>query len=69
VKSVIPVTALMHIRPDQSASAGCKDMPAQQFFILSQPTLAQNCPAITAAVQPLCALQYACCLAAFKFEA
>jgi hypothetical protein len=34
-------------------------MPAQQFFIFSQLTLLQNCPAVMAARQPLCALQHA----------
>ena len=61
-KSVIPVIPLMHIRGDQlhaSGVGGCKDMPAQQFFIFSQLTLLQNCPAIMPARRPLRALQHA----------
>jgi len=51
----------MHIRSDKFAFvgvAGCKDMPAQQFFIFSQLTLLQDCPAVMAAWQQLCALQH-----------
>jgi hypothetical protein len=33
-------------------------MPAQQFFIFSQLTLLQDCPAVMAAWQQLCALQH-----------
>jgi hypothetical protein len=37
-------------------STGCKDMPAQQFFIFSQLTLLQNCRAVYGrAAAALCA--------------
>jgi hypothetical protein len=41
-----------------SRVSGCKDTPAQQLFIFSQLTLSQNCPAVVAARQSLCALQH-----------
>jgi hypothetical protein len=41
-----------------SRVSGCKDTPAQQLFIFSQLTLPQNCPAVVAARQSLCALQH-----------
>jgi hypothetical protein len=42
-------------------------MPAQQFFIFSQPNLLQNCPArLWPREQSLCALQHARGQAAFK---
>jgi hypothetical protein len=65
-RSVIPVTPLMHIRPDQRASTGCKDIPARQVFIYSQPPLLQSCPTAMAAQQSLCALQHIRARAGFK---
>jgi hypothetical protein len=44
----------------------CTDMPVQQFFIFSQPTLLQNRPAVMAARQPLCAPQQMRARTAFK---